>query len=350
MSFRPVAAKNIVLRMVVAMTVTVAAVVIFSLTNGSLIRAQSPRNVAPSKVRLPDESAGIDGIARTLVSAFDQADIVALGEAHQRKLDSDLRIAVVRSPDFAKKVRFIVVEFGSTTEQSTLDRYIRGESVSPAQLSQVWKTTTQAANGIWDNPIYADFFTAVRDVNSKLPDDARVRVFGGDPGPGDNRSRETAAVSVLKEQVLQKHGQALVIYGAAHFYRTLTEDYLSSMGGDIGIARMLEIDYPGRTFGVIPVGALDRPPAVKVDFDPDFQKFDRALKTQVRPVLVPLQRLPFRDFTVEEFLGRTVTTCRSPGGCVSAFKGSTLTLGQMADACVYVGEGTEVDTKATPAR
>ena len=172
-------------------------------------------------MRLPDESAGIDGIARTLISAFDQADIVALGETHQWRLDTDLRIAVVRHPDFAKKVRSIVVEFGSTTEQSTLDRYIRGENVSRAQLEQVWKTTTQAANGVWDSPVYAEFFAAVRDVNSRLPADARIRVFGGDPGPGDNRSRETAAVSVLKEQVLQKHGKALVIYGAAHFYRTM---------------------------------------------------------------------------------------------------------------------------------
>src|SRR5262249_18122299 len=168
----------------------------------------------PPKIRLPDESTGIDAIARTLVSAFDQADIVALGEAHKRKLDSDLRIAVVRHPDFAKKVRAIVVEFGSTTEQSTLDRYIRGEEVSRAELEQVWKSTSQAASGIWNDPIYADFLAAVRDVNSRLPVDARVRVFGGDPGPGDNRSRETAAFAVLKEQVLQKHGKALVIYGA----------------------------------------------------------------------------------------------------------------------------------------
>jgi Haem-binding uptake, Tiki superfamily, ChaN len=338
MSFRLATAKN-VQGTVGAMTVAVAALVIFSLTNGSFIRAQSPRSGAQPTVRLPDESAGIDGIVRTLISAFDQADIVALGEAHRRKLDSDLRIALVRHADFAKKARSIVVEFGSTTEQSTLDRYIRGENVSTAQLAQVWKTTTQAANGIWDSPIYADFFAAVRDVNSKLPADSQIRVFGGDPGPGDHRSRETAAVSVLKEQVLHKHGKALVIYGAVHFYRSLTKDYLSSMGDDIGIARMLEIDYPGRTFVVIPVGAIDRPPAVKVDIDPDYQKFDSALKTQVRPVLVPLQRLPFRDFTVEEFLGRTVTTCRGPGGCVSAFKGSTLTLGQMAEACVYVGRG-----------
>ncbi|MBC8166811.1 MAG: hypothetical protein H7Y20_13195, partial [Bryobacteraceae bacterium] len=213
-----------------------------------------------------------------------------------------------------------------------------------------WKTTTQAANDIWDSPVYAEFFAAVRDVNSKLPAHARIRVFGGDPGPGDNRSRETAAFSVLKEHVFQKHGKALVIYGAAHFYRTLTMDYLSSMGGDSGLARRLEIDYPGRTFVVIPVGGLARPPAVKADIDPDHEKFDRALKTQVRPVLVPLQRLPFRDFTAEEFLGRTLTNCRGPGGCVSVFKGSTLTLGQMADACVYVGRGDDLATKAKPAR
>src|SRR6202049_4092649 len=95
----------------------------------------------PPKVRLPDEAAGLDGIARTLIAAFDQVDIVALGETHGRKLDSDLRIAVVRHPDFARKVRSIVVEFGSVTEQSTLDRYIRGEDVPIAQLERVWGTT-----------------------------------------------------------------------------------------------------------------------------------------------------------------------------------------------------------------
>jgi hypothetical protein len=154
-------------------------------------------------LHLPDEAAGLDGIVQTLISAFDHVDIVALGEWHGRiRLDADLRIALVRHPDFAKKMRSIVVEFGSTTEQSTLDRYIRGEQVSSAQLEQVWKTTTQAGNGVWDSPSYAEFFAAVRDVNSRLPADARVRVFGGDPGPGDHRSREIAAVSVLKEQVL----------------------------------------------------------------------------------------------------------------------------------------------------
>jgi hypothetical protein len=338
MSFESVAAKS-VLRMVAVMTVAGA----------SLLRAQSPQMAAQPDWRLPSEAAGVDGIVRALIAVFDQADIVALGEAHDRKVDSDLRIALVRNPDFARRVRFIVVEFGSTTEQSTLDRYIRGEHVSAAQLAQVWKTTTQAANGVWDDPVYADFFAAVRDVNTKLPADGRIRVFGGDPGPGDTRSRDGAAVSILKEQVLQQHGKALVVYGAAHFYRTEVGQVLRSVGG--GIVRTLDADYPGRILSVIPVGGrLDVPPGATLRVYPDYRKFDRALQTQVRPVLVPLQRLPFRDFTAEEFLGGGLFNCLGPGGCRSTFQGSNLTLGQMADALVYLGGGADGDTKAKPAR
>jgi len=60
---------------------------------------------------------------------------------------------------------------------------------------------------------------------------------------------------------------------------------------------------------------------------------------------VSLQRLPFRDFTAEEFLGRTLTI--GAGGCMSVFQGSSLTLGQMADTCIYVGGGADVDSKAS---
>lgn len=309
-----------------------------------------PAVAQPPNLHLPDECAGMDGIVRCLVSAFDQVDIVALGEAHQAKPDSDLRIALIRSPDFAKKVRNIVVEFASTTEQSTLDRYIRGENVPAVELEQVWKTTTQAPNGIWDSPVYLEFFRAVRDVNSKLPADKQIRVFGGDPGPGDNRSRETAAADVIKERVLQKHGKVLVIYGAAHFYRALPPGYLASMGEDVGIVNTLEKDDPGRILSVIRIGWLDRPRPVAVDVAPDFQKFDRAIKTTVRPVLLSLKQTPFQNFRAEEFLGRTVTTCRPPGGCRSAFKGSDLTLGQLADASIYFGGSADADAESKPAR
>jgi hypothetical protein len=248
---------------------------------------------------------------------YDQFDVVALGEMHERRPDSDLRIALVRHPDFAKQVRTIVVEFATTAEQTTLDRYIRGENVSRAQLERV--RPKQRGSLTSEDPMYGDFFAAVREVNSRLPADARIRVFGGE----DNSNRDTAAVAILEEQVLQKRGKALVIYGHAHFWRA----------EGTGIVRKLDASYPGRTFAVIPVGG---PRQATTSPIPDYQQFDRALKTQVRPVLVPLQRLPFRDFSAGDFLGGDVVTLRG-GRWVSIFTGSTLTLGQMADACVYFG-------------
>jgi hypothetical protein len=112
---------------------------------------------------------------------------------------------------------------------------------------------------------------------------------------------------------------------------------------------MLDIEYPGRTFAVIPVGGrINLPPTVTLRVYPDFRKFDRALKTQARPVLLPAERLPFRDFLAEEFMGSQVLHCAGPGGCRSIFEGSTLTLGLMADALLYIGaDGT---TKTRPDR
>jgi hypothetical protein len=181
------------------------------------------------------------------------------------------------------------------------------------------------------------FLTAVRDVNAKLPPSARIRVLAGHPGPVAGDGIESTAVSVLKQEVFAKHGKALVIFGAAHFYRNYPSAMLAGMGNDMGLVRRLEADSPGRTFVVIPIGPLERPGAVKDDIVPDFQKFDRALTTPARPILVSLHRTPFSEFKADEFLGRTVTTCRGRGVCASAFKGSPLTLGQMADAVIYVG-------------
>lgn len=293
--------------------------------------AQSARAAARPTVRLPDESAGMDAIARTLIATFDQVDIVGLGEAHDRPIDSDLRLALIRNPLFPTKARVIVIECGSTTEQATLDDYINGRSVPTARLAQVWKTTRNG-DGFCNAPMYAEFLAAVRDVNSRLAAKARLRVIGGEPGPGDGRS----TVDVLKREVLEKHQKALVIYGSAHFYLTGPADYLASMG-EAGLATRLNVEYPGRTLSVIPIGALARPGAIKADVEPDFAKFDSAIKTPLRPVLLSLQRAPFRDLSAAEFLGRTLTTCRGSGGCRSVFKGSSLTLGQMADAVVYVG-------------
>jgi hypothetical protein len=327
------------MRLARIVTVAGAALVAAGLLRAAAVNTQASQN-PPTKVYLPDDAVGLDAIAGALIDAYDQADVVALGEWHGRiSLDADLRLALVRRLDFAKRVRSIVIECASVTEQPTLDRYIRGEDVPRSQLERVWKATSETTNGFCDAPAYPEFLSTVRDVNARLPVEARIRVLGGHPGPGASHGIESTAVSVLKEQVLQKHGKALLVFGATHFYRNFPSAMIPSLGDDIGLVRKLEADYPGRTLVVIPVGPLDRPGAVTDDLVPDFGKFDRAIRTPSRPVLVSLQQMPFRDFKAEEFLGRTVTDCGGGRGCTSAFKGSTLTLGQIADACIYIGGG-----------
>lgn len=281
--------------------------------------------VGQQRSKLPNETVGSQRIVKTLISAFDHADIVALGDDHWRKLDSDLRIDLVRDPEFARKVHFIVVEFGSTAKQATLDRYIQGEDVPFPELQQVWRTTTQT-NGVWDSPVYAKFFETVREVNKKLRPDARVRIFAGDPPTGSSLDREDSAASVLKEQILEKHAKALLIYGAGHLFRTSRS-----------LTQTLEADLHARVFVAITLGG---PYA-------EYDKFEAAIKTRLRPVLVPLDRSPFQNFSAEEFLGSRVKKLVN-GEWVNAYRGSTLTLAQMVDVCIYLGRTAGVDLRVSP--
>src|SRR5215467_15059555 len=118
-----------------------------------------PGTVRP-EVNLPAETVGVDRIVSTLIAAFDHVDVVALDDTHQRKVDSDLRIRLIRAPEFARKVNLIVVEFANTADQAILDRYISGENVPLPQLQQVWRNT--CCPGTWDSPVYAEFLAAVR--------------------------------------------------------------------------------------------------------------------------------------------------------------------------------------------
>jgi 2-keto-3-deoxy-6-phosphogluconate aldolase len=94
----------------------------------SALRAQARDSGARRAIRLPQESAGIEAIATALMGAFDQVDLVALGEVHERRIDSDLRIALVRHPGFAKKVRSIAGSPRATATVSATRQCMRNFS------------------------------------------------------------------------------------------------------------------------------------------------------------------------------------------------------------------------------
>lgn len=280
-------------------------------------------------LQLPEEAAEFDKIVPSLLSVFDGADILALGESHWNKLDSELRIRLVRHPDFAKKARFIVVEFASTAQQSVLDRYVvDGEEVPLSELQQVWRNTT-ITNGTWESPVYAEFFATVREVNKRVTADKRIRILAGDPPTGSELSRDASAVSVLKEQVLDRGGKALVVYGSGHLQ-------LQGIGG---IAQDVQARHLGRIFVVDTLGGPY----------PEYEKFERSLKSSMRPVLVSLRRSPFRDFSADQTIGRGTKKVVN-GVWVDADPWRGLRLGQLADACVYWGINPNVETQVGPAR
>jgi hypothetical protein len=96
--------------------------------------------------------------------------------------------------------------------------------------SQVWRNTTQPT-GVWDGPIYEEFFRTVRAVNASLPRERQIRVLLGEP-PIDWNSvrtgedhfkwiaqRETYPADLIRREVLAKQRRALLIYGDMHFQR-----------------------------------------------------------------------------------------------------------------------------------
>jgi hypothetical protein len=139
---------------------------------GLFARTSSGELSQPESVKFPPL---IDGV----FDAWESADVVCLGEGHGRLNDSDLRIAVVRDPRFAKSARVVVVEWANGIHQNLLDRFaLELDSMSRVDLAPVWRDAVGAET--FELPIYEQFLRAVQHVNKRLPRESRVRIIAGD--------------------------------------------------------------------------------------------------------------------------------------------------------------------------
>jgi hypothetical protein len=246
-------------------------------------------------VRLPPATTGWDGVITNLLSAFDHVDVVALEEARGNEADSELRLRLLRDPDFPFRVNSIIVEFGNSLHQAILDRYIDGQDVTPAEIEQVWRDTTQVA--AWDAPVYAGFFAAVREVNQKLPPLRRVHVIAGDPPIDWDQvktkrdiepflARRRFPVSV-NHVAVQTGLKALVIYADGRLRRPRFPVWASARESRVeqhpGLAlplmtppifKALQVSNPGRIFVVRTIAGLN--------------PFEGVLQSTKLPLLVPL--------------------------------------------------------------
>jgi hypothetical protein len=193
-------------------------------------RIVSREPVRPSSASRDHPAEAVEPITEIL-KMFETYPIVALGEGgHGNEQSHKFRLALIRDPRFAAMVNDIVVESGSARYQGEMDRFVRGEDVSPDVLAKVWRDTTQP-DAVWDLPIYEEFFRAVRAVNASLPTDRQLRVLLGDPPvEWENvrtlddlnkwaSQRDKHAAEVIRREVLGKKRRALLIYGDDHLIK-----------------------------------------------------------------------------------------------------------------------------------
>jgi hypothetical protein len=162
----------------------------------------------------PDETtkARLQPIVKGILAAWDKFDVICLGEGHGSKNDSDLRITLVENPEFARKVRTVIIEFADSLHQELLDRFfLEGEEIPREKLRDVWKNTS--GREVWELPIYEGFLRAVQKVNVKLPKNQRIRVIGGDNSREENRGK---FIRDAVADILSKRMKALAIYGSVH--------------------------------------------------------------------------------------------------------------------------------------
>lgn len=162
-----------------------------------------------------------------IIQEFETHDFVAIVVGGYDE-EHEVLHTLLNTPAFSSIVDVIVVEFGGSRHQDTIDTFTSGGSVPYAELEKVWQQTTQPHH-VSDPPVYGAFFRAVREVNSELPEDDQLRVLGAEP-PIDwdqiedyqdllpwLQRRFPFEAEVVEREVLDKGRKALLLSGGLHF-------------------------------------------------------------------------------------------------------------------------------------
>jgi hypothetical protein len=160
---------------------------------------------------------------------FETHDIVLLGEIHGNKQEYEWLRSLVATPEFADSVDDIVMEFGNSLYQKSVDRYVSGEDVPLEQVQKAWLNMAGVVGP--PSPVYASLYQAVREANLKRKGKHQMRILCGDPYIDWDKvktredvapylsNREQWYTQVVKDEVLAKHHRALLIMGSGHFLR-----------------------------------------------------------------------------------------------------------------------------------
>lgn len=199
-----------------------------------------------------------------LVEQFRTHSIVAIDEGPHGTIQTHQFLrALLRNDSVANTVHFLIVEFANTQYQSTLDRYINGESVPLAELQLVWRQTTQAHNPLFECPLYLALLNTVRTVNQQPGRTNKIRVLAGDPWIDWTRIKTTndyfgalGQRDVFPSQLAIRYGidssrNVMVIFGGEHLSKRSDPQQDSTHWT---IPYFIDRKYPG---AVLAIGAAN---------------------------------------------------------------------------------------------
>jgi hypothetical protein len=268
--------------------------------------------------------------ADAIFEAFRSRPLVALGELHGLAQELDFYVTLLRDPRFAAEVGNVVVEVGDASQQAAIDRYVNGEQVPYTELRKVWSDTV----GWYPVVSFAgsiNIYSTVREVNSKLPSEKRIKVWLGEP-PIDwsairtkeefaplEKQRDTYPAALVDREILAKNKKALLIYGTGHF--GIYPDFHN-------LRAILDEQHPGALFVVSPyTGYVQKDCATR---------FERHIKDWPIPALVG----PIKASTLEADVWRKDCNAfaRQPSLKDEAYEASGRNnLGLNSDAILYLG-------------
>jgi hypothetical protein len=281
----------------------------------------------PASAPTPSMPPPVRDATAAMVDAINTHTIVMFGEIHANKQEYAWLCSLVRDPAFHARVDDIVVEFGNSLYQKSVDRWIAGEDVPMTQVERAWRNVVGAVGPV--SPVYAEFYQAIRESN-RMSGSHKVRLVLGDPYADWERIKDAEDLGpfvahrdewyaqVVKNEALAKGHRALLIMGAGHFRRTNGPGLIEQNLRAFGAAPYLVV------FGTNVVGAYD-------DVDLRFDSW----KT---PAIVALAGNWVGDLPAIPVL---------TGGMGPA---SSLKMALAADAMLYVGPRDSLTAVNAPAR
>jgi hypothetical protein len=268
-----------------------------------------------------------------ILSGFDSAWVVAVGENHGHQEFHDLILSVLEDPRSSPIIDDIAVEWGNALYQPVMDRYLIGDSVPWDSVTMAWRNTVVSPNTVWDAPVYESFFRSVRRINEALAGPRKYRVLLAD-SPVDWSTvgaiedlrpyfdRALSMATTIRTESLRKGRRTLLLAGGLHVARRprVRANEAGVPVGEVTPVAWLELHHPGSTYVIQSMGA------------------GRALGLDVLVGAGPARVLRLRDAPEARVIpANATTTLRNRDGSRSDVYG-TATLGEIVDAIIVWGD------------